>query len=98
MYNETLGSKVVNVTDNETVDIIDLSSTVVDIGNNEDSGTLIQYKCGTMIPIDSVLKEDKSSNRCQDHKSKKKSVRKKLMVHKGRGNKKPGMNTKDRLS
>ena len=97
--NETLGSKVVHVTDNETLDIIDLSSTVVDIANNEASGILIQDKCGTMIPIDSVLKEGKSSNRCRDRKSKKKSVRKNVMVHKGHGNKKPGMNmTKAQLS
>ena len=68
MSDGTLDSKVVHVTDNETVDITDLSSTVIDIANDEASGTLIQGKCGTMIPIGSILKEGKSSNRCQDRK------------------------------
>ena len=82
---------MVHVTANETTDIIDLSSNLVEIANDKSSTTLIQGKDGSLVPITSVLKEGSLSNRCRERMSKKKSVRKDVTVHKGHGNKKPGM-------
>ena len=93
VYDNTQGSKVVHVTVDKNSDNISSSSKVVDMTNDKPSGNLVRGKDDSMVHIDSVLKEGKSSNRCRERKSKKNSVNKNVIVHKGRGNKKTGMNT-----
>jgi hypothetical protein len=82
---------MVHVTANETTDIIDLSSNLVEKANDKSPTTLIKGKDGCLVPITSVLKEGSLSNRCRERMSKKKSVRKDAIVHKGHGNKNPVM-------
>ena len=91
MYDNTQASKVVHATVDTNSDNIGSTSKVVDMINDKASGNLVRRKNGSIVPIDSVLKEGKSSNRCRERKSKKKSVNNNVIIHKDRGNKKPGM-------